>query len=191
MARTIGILGSAHKAIYALDCGEFVQWCRQVIPCDGPGRWLRLGPQSTCGAGQPFGLGAKVASPESPLIVIAGDGGIGYHITELETAVRHDIPLVVVGGDQGWGIERNLQNGIYGEGAEYTTRLNPVRLAQVAEGFGARGVQVDDAQALGDALKDALAQQRPTLIQVPVQTVPGTLTLGMIRRERTALAGGR
>jgi acetolactate synthase-1/2/3 large subunit len=192
VARIIGTVGSEHKAIYALDCGEFVQWCRQIIPCEGPGRWLRLGPQSTCGAGLPFGLGAKVASPESPLIVIAGDGGIGYHLTELETAVRHEIPLVVVvGEDQGWGIERNLQNGIYGDGAEYTTRLNPVRLAQVAEGFGARGVQVEDAQSLGDALKDALAQQTPTLIQVPVQTVPSALTLGMIRRERDALGGGR
>jgi acetolactate synthase-1/2/3 large subunit len=189
VARTIARVGNSHQAIYALDCGEFVQWCRQVIPSEAPGRWLRLGPQSTCGAGLPFGIGAKVAAPGSPVVVIAGDGGIGYHISELEAAVRHEIPLVVVvGEDQGWGIERNLQNGIYGQGAEYTTKLNSVRLPQIAEGFGARGIQVDDAHALGDVLDEALAQRMPTLIQVPVQTVPSALTLGMIRREREALS---
>jgi len=189
IARTLGRIGSAHGAIYALDCGEFAQWCRQVIPSEHPGHWLRLGPQSTCGAGLPFGLGAKVARPDAPVLVIAGDGGIGYHLAELETARREGIPLVVVvGHDEAWGIEQNLQRGIYGDGAIYTTSLGRTDFAGVAQGWGAAGVTVSDLASLEAAVLAGFVEDGPTLIQIPVRTVPSAVTLRMIQRERDVLA---
>jgi acetolactate synthase-1/2/3 large subunit len=187
LARALARVGNEHGAIFALDCGEFMQWCRQVIPSEGPGRWLRLGPQSACGAGLPAGLGARVAAPDVPVLVLAGDGGIGYHISELETAVREGLPVVVVvGQDDGWGIERNLQKGIYGDDAEFTTVLSSADLAQVARGWGADAVACSTVAEVEQAVAAAFASGRPTLVQVPVATVPSQVTHSMVAKERRA-----
>lgn len=189
VASVIARVGSAADATFVLDCGEFVQWCRLVIPVEGPGRWLRLGPQSTCGAGLPYGIGAKAARPHKPVIVMAGDGGIGYHIADLETTIRRELPVVVVVGQDGaWGVERNLQAGIYGEDNVYASDLGPTDFVRVAEGFGAEGVAVSSMEELDTALSSALSSGRTTLIQVPVRAERSLVTKSLIAKERRALA---
>jgi acetolactate synthase-1/2/3 large subunit len=185
IALALNDIGNDHDLIYALDCGEFVQWCRQAIRLPQAGRWLRLGPQSTCGAGLPFGIGARVARPDLPVLVIAGDGGIGYHLAELETATRTGLPLVVVvGHDAGWGIERNLQRGIYGADSVFTTDLGRVDLVRAAQGCGADGLRVHTVGELDKAVRGAIAAGNTTLIEVPVRTIPSELTRAMIERRR-------
>jgi acetolactate synthase-1/2/3 large subunit len=185
VADAIARAGLAADAIFALDCGEFVQWCRARIPAQSPGSWLRLGPQATCGAGLPFGIGAQAAAPERPVVVIAGDGGLGYHVAELETAVRDGLPLVVVVGQDGaWGIERLLQTGLYGDDAAFTSDLTATDYAMVARGFGADATTVDDADELEIALAGAIAAGRPALIQVAIRNVASRGTKRMIQGLR-------
>jgi acetolactate synthase-1/2/3 large subunit len=187
VADAIARAGLAAGAIFALDCGEFVQWCRARIPSESPGSWLRLGPQATCGAGLPFGIGAQAAAPERPVVVIAGDGGLGYHVSELETAVRDGLPLVVVVGQDGaWGIERLLQTGLYGPDAAFTSELTATDYAMVARGFGADASTVDDAGDLQTTLADAIAARRPALIQVGIRNLASRGTERMIQSLRAS-----
>jgi acetolactate synthase-1/2/3 large subunit len=187
VADAIARAGLAADAIFALDCGEFVQWCRARIPSESPGSWLRLGPQATCGAGLPFGIGAQAARPDRPVVVIAGDGGLGYHVSELETAVRDGLPLVVVVGQDGaWGIERLLQTGLYGDDAAFTSELTATDYAMVARGFGADASTVDGAEELETALAAAIAARRPALIQVGIRNVASRGTERMIQSLRAS-----
>jgi acetolactate synthase-1/2/3 large subunit len=189
VADAIAAAAGAADAILALDCGEFVQWCRSRIPSATPGSWLRLGPQATCGAGLPFGIGAQAARPGRSVVVIAGDGGLGYHVSELETAVREGLPLVVVvGRDNAWGIERLLQTGLYGDDAAFTSELTATDYAMVARGFGCAGSTVDDAGDLEDALGEALAARKPALIQVGIRNVASRGTERMIGALRAEAA---
>ncbi|MGH2947314.1 MAG: thiamine pyrophosphate-dependent enzyme [Solirubrobacteraceae bacterium] len=104
------------------------------------------------------------------MIVIAGDGGIGYHVADLETALRCDLPVVVVVGQDGaWGIEQSLQTGVYGGGAEFTSDLTGTDFTLVARGFGVAAVRADGPEALEGALSDAIAARRPWLVQVAIQ----------------------
>jgi acetolactate synthase I/II/III large subunit len=188
VAAAIADVGQAHDCSYVLDCGEFVQWCRQIIEVQRPGSWTRLGPQSTCGAALPFGLGVKAGNPDRPVLVIAGDGGLGYHIADLETAVRRDLPLVVVvGQDHAWGVERNLQVGIYGEEGAYASDLGPTDFVRVAEGFGAEAYAATSVGDLRTLLDRAVRSPRTTLVQVSISTVPSGMTKSLIRQEQAAL----
>ncbi|HWK26894.1 MAG TPA: thiamine pyrophosphate-binding protein [Solirubrobacter sp.] len=185
VARAIARAGVAAGAIFALDCGEFVQWCRQLVPAEAPGRWLRLGPQATCGAGLPFGIGAQAALPGAPVLVVAGDGGLGYHVADLETAVRCGLPVVVVVGQDGaWGVEQSLQRGVYGEGAAFTSELSPTDFTGVARGFGVTAVRVAGVAALERELRAALEARAPRLIQVGIRNVPSSGTERLTRAIR-------
>jgi acetolactate synthase-1/2/3 large subunit len=186
VADVIARVGVRAGAVFALDCGEFVQWCRQRIPAENAGGWLRLGPQATCGAGLPFGLGAQAARPETPVIVVAGDGGIGYHVAELETALRCGLPItVVVGQDGAWGIERSLQTGVYGDQAAFTSDLTATDFTLVARGFGVEGVRADGPDALESALSEAIAAREPRLVQVAIENRRSTGTDRLIRSLQT------
>jgi thiamine pyrophosphate-dependent acetolactate synthase large subunit-like protein len=187
VAEAIARAGGAANAIFALDCGEFVQWCRSYIPSEAAGSWLRLGLQATCGAGLPFGIGAQAAAPDRPVVVIAGDGGIGYHVAELETAVRCGLPVVVVvGQDNAWGVELLLQTGLYGDDAAFTSELSQSDFAMVAKGFGCGAVTVDGPAEVEDALADALAAREPRLIQVGIRNVRSRATERMVASLRSS-----
>src|SRR5262249_29572330 len=95
---------------YSWDGGDFSHWGRATLAATQPGAWLRLGPLGTIGSALPNGLAMQLAHPGKPIAVITGDGSLGFYIAEFDTAVRHNLPIVViVGNDAGWGLERELQ----------------------------------------------------------------------------------
>ena len=99
--------------------------------------------------------------------MLSGDGAIGFTIAELEIAVRHQVPIVVVvADDQAWGIVASGQKRSLGE--PIASLLGPVDYAKVAQGFGARGVVVDKPHELTAATRQALASGQPTVIEVPL-----------------------
>ncbi len=90
-------------AVLVVDGQEILNYGRQSMPTYAPGHRLNSGPFGTMGVGLPFGLGAKVAKPDTQVIVVHGDGSFGLNAMELDTAVRHDIPvLVVISLNGGW-----------------------------------------------------------------------------------------
>ncbi len=152
--------------LYSWDGGDFVHWGRAMIPASTPGGWLRLGPMATIGAGLPNALALKVANRDKPVALITGDGALGCYIAELDTAVRHNLPIViVVGNDAGWGIERELQGG----GNTVACELRRTRYDQVMRGFGGGGELVQTLDQVRPAVERAFASGRPYLLNVEIR----------------------
>jgi acetolactate synthase-1/2/3 large subunit len=153
------------EAIIVADGGETSQWMAGQAVVESTGRYLTHGYLGCLGIGIPFGLAAKVACPERRVLTITGDGSVGLNIAELDTAVRHDIPLVtVVNNDHGWGMIRHGQLQRYEQtvGAE----LGPVRYDLVAAGFGAHAELVTEPGEIRPALERAFASGRPACLNV-------------------------
>lgn len=173
------------ETILAIDGGNWQQWARASLPARGAGRWLRLGNLGTVGAALPFGVAAKLARPESLVVVAMGDGGMGFYNWELHSAVRHGAPIVVVvGNDRGWGMERQIQAGVYGPERVIGCELGMIRYDRVAEAMGAHAEFVEKPAEIAPALHRAIEAGKPALVNVMIQDVPSPLTEAAIARYR-------
>jgi len=115
----------------------------------------------------PQALGVQVARPDAPVVVLTGDGGLGYHIADLETAVRADLPVTVVVADNAMlGSSKASQLGNYA--VDQSTDFAGVDFAQVARGFGCDAERIEDPTRLAGALVEAVDSDRPTLLDVVV-----------------------
>jgi len=153
--------------IFLIDGGNIGQWAHVLLGDRYPGHWLTCGASAVVGWGLPGAIGAKLLRPDRPVLLLSGDGAIGFTIAELEVAVRHQVPIVVVvADDQAWGIVASGQKRSLGE--PIASLLGPVDYAKVAQGFGARGVLARNPDELTAATRQALAADRPTVIEVPL-----------------------
>jgi acetolactate synthase-1/2/3 large subunit len=154
--------------LYSWDGGDFVHWGRAILPAVTAGGWLRLGPLGTIGAGLPNGLALQLAHPDRPVVAITGDGSLGFYLAELDTLVRHELPLVVVvGNDAGWGLERELQGELCGTTVACELRATPYD--RIMEAFGGAGETVERPEQVGPAVRRAFAARRPYLLNVTVR----------------------
>ena len=155
------------ETIFLIDGGNIGQWAHVLLWDRYPGHWLTCGASAVVGWGLPAAIAAKLLHPTRPVLLLSGDGAIGFTITELETAVRHRVPIVaMVADDQAWGIVASDQKRSWGE--PIASLLGPVDYARVAQGFGARGVTVTQPDELAPAIREAFASGQPTLIEVPI-----------------------
>ena len=153
--------------VFLIDGGNIGQWAHVLLWDRYPGHWLTSGASGVVGWGLPGAIAAKLLYPDRPVLLLSGDGAIGFTIAELETAVRHRVPLVVVvADDEAWGIVASGQKRSLGE--PIASLLGPVDYAKVAEGFGARGVLVRTPDELTVATRRALTAGEPTVIEVPL-----------------------
>jgi len=153
--------------IFLIDGGNIGQWAHVLLWDRYPQHWLTCGASAVVGWGLPGAIAAKLLHPDRPVLLLSGDGAIGFTIAELETAVRHKVPIVVVvADDQAWGIVASGQKRSMGE--PIASILGPVDYAKVAQGFGARGILAETPQAITAATRQALASGQPTLIEVPL-----------------------
>ncbi|MFQ5828365.1 MAG: thiamine pyrophosphate-binding protein [Candidatus Methylomirabilia bacterium] len=147
-----------------------------------PRRWFTNGTLGMIGWGVPFGIGAKAALPDSRVVVLTGDGAFGFNGMELDTAVRHNIPVVVVvGNDSVWGIDYHQQVRLFGK--VVATELLPSRYDKVAEALGAHGEYVETAEQLPGALERAFASGRPAVVNVRTTATPSPLTEWIIETK--------
>jgi acetolactate synthase I/II/III large subunit len=172
-------------AVITADGGDFGHWVRGAMSIYAPGRWLHHFPLGGLGCALPFALGARVALPDTPIVAIAGDGGFGFSVMEFDTALRHNLPVVcVVGNDAAWGIELHIQQGVYGTDRVIGSTLSPTRYDRVVEALGGVGFYVDRPEQLRPALDQALASGRPACINVEVASLATPMSKGMIRRKQ-------
>jgi acetolactate synthase-1/2/3 large subunit len=170
-------------AIWSIDGGDFAQWCRLALPARKPGHWLRLGPSGCVGAAIPFGIAAKLAKPNCPVVILMGDGGMAFNSWELHTALRFNAPVVVVvGNDGGWGMERELQSAFYDR--TVGVELGRVRYDKVIEGMGGHGEHVEHPAELRPALERALKAGRPACVNVVMRGLASPLTTANIARQK-------
>lgn len=148
--------------ILCVDGQEILNYGRQSIPSFRPGHRLNSGPFGTMGVGLPFGLGAKAAKPDSKVLVLHGDGSFGLNGMELDTAVRHDLPiLVVISLNGGWTADPEQKKpGRY---------LGYTRFDRMAEALGCYGQYVERPEEIRPALErasEAVASGRTAVVNV-------------------------
>jgi acetolactate synthase-1/2/3 large subunit len=145
-------------------------WVDSRVQLKQPYRYLRAGQAGALGAEVPYAIGARFAAPDRPAVVFVGDGGIGYHVTELETAARYDRPVVVVVlDDEKWGAIALPQKMAYG--GEFEMDLPRRDWARVAEGLGGFGAHARTAPEIAAAMHAALESGKPAIVQIPVRSV--------------------
>ncbi len=147
-------------------------YCRAFYPVYQPRTFLTSSYSGNLGYAFPVALGAKVAQPDKAVVAVSGDGGFLFNSQELATAVQHEINLVVVVfNDNAYGnVLRDQVNRF--DGRIYGAALHNPDFVKLAEAYGARGVRAEGADQLDSALREALAIDAPTLIEVPVPAMP-------------------
>ena len=147
------------------------------LPIYEPRTYLTPGYQGTLGYGYATALGAQVGSPDKKVVAICGDGGFMYNVQELATAKQHNIPLVgIVFNDGAFGNVKRIQKARLG-GHTYGSELQNPDFVALARAFGIAGMRAETPDALGGALREALATNEPTLIDVPIGEVPSLWSL--------------
>jgi thiamine pyrophosphate-dependent acetolactate synthase large subunit-like protein len=150
-------------AVVVADGGDLLSFARVGMAAT---TWLDPGPLGCLGVGTPFGIAASLACPDRPVVVVTGDGAFGFNAMEIDTAVRHRAPvLIVVANNGAWQIEVHDQQHTYGK--VIGTRLSMADYAAMARAFGMHAERVLHAEDLPGAIDRALAH-RPALLDVAV-----------------------
>ncbi len=155
--------------VLVFDGGDYSYYGRAYLPALEPRSWYYLPNLGMLGQAVPMSIAAKLAKPDSRVFCITGDGAFGFNAMEVDTAVRHGLKVVfLVGNDAAWGIDKNLQVGLYGKAV--ITDLVPSRYDLVAQGLGAYAELVERPEELGPALDRALEVDGPALLNIRVQS---------------------
>ncbi len=159
-------------AILCVDGQETLNFGRQTIPTYLPGHRLNSGPFGTMGVGLPFGIGAKVACPDKQVIVVHGDGSMGMNAMEMDTAIRHNIPiLIVISLNGGWtGDPKREKPG---------RDLGYMRYDKMCEAFGGYGEYITKPEDI-----------RPALERAQKKVDEGMVALVNVRTDYRARYGG-
>jgi len=158
-------------AILVVDGQEILNYGRQSMPTFAPGHRLNSGPFGTMGVGLPFGLGAKIAKPDTQVIVVHGDGSFGLNAMELDTAVRHGINiLVVISLNGGWTADP--------DGTKPGRDLGYTRYDKMAEALGCYAEYVEKPEEI-----------RPALERAQAKVEDGNVAVVNIKTDHTARAG--
>ena len=157
----------ADDAIITTDAGNFGAWFGRGFRFRKPGTYV--GPTSgAMGYGLPAAITASLIHRDRPVVALVGDGGLAMTVAELETATREHARVIVLCFDnERFGTIRMWQER-RGTGEGVATELGPVDFAAIARGFGARGVRVERDAEFEPALRQALAEERSTVIQLTV-----------------------
>ena len=166
-----------------LDGGDYVQWARAYFKARKPGHFIRLGPLSHLGAGIPYAMAAKLAYPESKVLLFIGDGSFGFYAMEYDTCVRHNLPITTVMGNDGtWGIDKTFQLAYYDRAV--ATDLRFIRYDKVVEAMGGYSEFVEKPDEIAPAVERALASGRPSLVNAVVRSGASPLAEAMIARHK-------
>lgn len=169
--------------VLVFDGGDYGYYGRAWLPARRPRSWYYLPNLGLLGQAVPVAIAAKLARPGSRVFCITGDGSFGFNGMELDTAVRHGLDIVVLlGNDAAWGIDKNIQLGLYGK--PVITDLAPTRYDIVAQGLGAHGELVERPGELAPALERALAAGRPALLNIRVQSQISMRAQGIVESRQ-------
>jgi acetolactate synthase-1/2/3 large subunit len=153
-------------AVVIGDGGDFVSYAGKYVDSYQPGCWLDPGPYGCLGTGLGYAMAARVARPSSQVVLLLGDGAAGFSLMDVDTLVRHELPVVmVVGNNGGWGLEKHPMRAIYGY--DVAAELRPeTRYDEVVRALGGAGETVREPGELGPALDRAFASGVPYLVNV-------------------------
>ena len=171
----------ARDAVVVCDGGDFVSYAGKYVDSYEPGCWLDPGPYGCLGTGLGYAIAARVTHPDRQVVLMLGDGAAGFSLMDVDTLVRHQLPVVIVCGNNGiWGLEKHPMQMLYGY--DVAADLQPgCRYDDVVRALGGAGETVAHAADVGPALDRAFAAGVPYLVNVltdPADAYPRSSNLG-------------
>lgn len=161
---------ASKDTVVICDGGEFGQWAQA---CTAGASRLINGPSGAIGGGLCYALAAKKARPEATVFALMGDGTVGFHFAEFETAVRENTPFVaVIGNDECWNAEHQIQMRAYGPDRLIGCRLSGARYDEAVRGLGGHGEYVTDPANLDAALTRAVQSGKVACVNVAIAGLP-------------------
>jgi acetolactate synthase-1/2/3 large subunit len=156
----------AEDSVVIGDGGDFVSFAGKFVEPSRPGGWLDPGPYGCLGAGLGSAIAARLARPSAQVVLLLGDGAAGMSLMDVDTLVRHDLPVVMVcGNNSAWALEKGPMQMIYGY--DVAADLAPrTRYDRVVTALGGGGETVTDPTQIGAALDRAFAAGTPYLVNV-------------------------
>ncbi len=161
------VLDDADDPILICDGGEFGQWAQACL--SAPTRIIN-GPGGAIGGGLCYAIAAKINRPDATVVALMGDGTVGFHLSEFETALRCDAPFIaVIGNDARWNAEYQIQLRDYGPDRLIGCELDDTRYDLVVAGLGCHGEHVTDPADLPGALQSAAQSGLPACVNVRIE----------------------
>jgi acetolactate synthase I/II/III large subunit len=156
----------ADDSVVIGDGGDFVSFAGKFVEPRRPGGWLDPGPYGCLGAGLGSAIAARIARPSAQVVLLLGDGAAGFSLMDVDTLVRHDLPVVMVmGNNSAWGLEKGPMQMLYGY--DVAADLAPqTRYDEVVRALGGAGETVTDPRQVGPALDRAFEADVPYLVNV-------------------------
>jgi acetolactate synthase I/II/III large subunit len=156
----------ADDAVVIGDGGDFVSYAGKYVEPRRPGGWLDPGPYGCLGTGLGYAIAARIARPSSQVVLLLGDGAAGFSLLDVDTLVRHGLPVVMVVGNNGiWGLEKHPMQFLYQY--DVAAELRPgTRYDDVVKALGGDGETVTAPGEIGAALDRAFASGVPYLVNV-------------------------
>jgi acetolactate synthase-1/2/3 large subunit len=156
----------ADDAVVIGDGGDFVSFAGKYTEPAQPGHWLDPGPFGCLGTGLGYAIAARLARPSAQVVLLLGDGAAGFSLMDADTLVRHNLPVVMVcGNNGGWGLERHPMRALYGY--DVAADLQPAcRYDEVVRALGGAGELVTEPGQIGPALRRAFDAGVPYLVNV-------------------------
>jgi acetolactate synthase-1/2/3 large subunit len=152
-------------AIVIGDGGDFVSFAGKYVEPSQPGRWLDPGPYGCLGTGPGYALAAGLVHPQSPVFLLLGDGALGFSLADIDSLVRHRVPVVmIVGNNAGWALEKHPMR--FFMGYDVIADLAPTRYDDICIALGGGGETVTHAAEIGPAIDRAMASGLPYLVNV-------------------------
>jgi acetolactate synthase-1/2/3 large subunit len=153
-------------AVVIGDGGDFVSYAGKYVEQRRPGNWLDPGPFGCLGTGMGYAIAARLSRPSAQVVALLGDGAAGFSLMDVDTLVRHRLPVVMVCGNNGiWGLEKAPMQMIYGY--DVIADLTPqTRYDEVVRALGGGGELVTDPAEIGPALRRAFDSGVPYLVNV-------------------------
>jgi acetolactate synthase-1/2/3 large subunit len=156
----------ADDAVVIGDGGDFVSFAGRFVEPARPGGWMDPGPYGCLGTGLGYAIAARLSRPSSQVVLLLGDGAAGFSLMDVDTLVRHDLPVVMVcGNNSAWGLEKGPMQMLYGYDAA-ADLAHQTRYDQVVKALGGAGETVTDPKEIGPALDRAFAAGVPYLVNV-------------------------
>jgi acetolactate synthase-1/2/3 large subunit len=178
MAEVAAVAGP--EAVYAIDGGEAGQWAVQHTRTSGPGRVITTGYFGGLGVGPGYAIGAQIAAPDRRVVLVSGDGSLGFHLQEFDTMVHHGYPIVTVVLNNGiWGMSLHGQQIMYGRDYQAIATLPGRNYAEIARGFGCHAERVSSFAELRPALERAFAAERASCVEVLID--PDVVSPGLVQ----------
>lgn len=158
--------------VFVGEMTQIAYWSNVGFPVYEPRTYMTPGYQGTLGWGYPTSLGVKVGAPDRVVVSVNGDGGFGFALNELATQARHGIAsITLVFNDSAYGNVRRIQTEQF-NGRTIASDLKNPDYGKLADAFDVASRRATSPEALATQLREAIKANEPTLIEIPVQSMP-------------------